>query len=114
MAALRHQESPGADGPGDPSSCTVNLLSPVSGHRVADRRRRSERVCGEAAARWHAGSQPRMPPEVRPAMMLRWKIRKKTIVGIAAIADEAMIRFCVGAPLDDCQIPTFRVSLFGV
>ena len=47
-------------------------------------------------------------------MMLRWKIRKKTIVGIAAIADAAMIRFCVVAPLDACQIPTLRVSLVGV
>jgi hypothetical protein len=33
-----------------------------------------------------------MPPAVRPAMMFRWKIRKKTIVGIAAMADAAMIR----------------------
>src|ERR1700729_245722 len=48
-------------------------------------------VCGEAAARCHAGSQPRMPPEVRPAMMLHWKIRKKTIVGIAAMEDPPMI-----------------------
>jgi len=30
-------------------------------------------------------------------MMLRWKIRKNTIVGMAAIADAAMIRFC-GVP----------------
>jgi len=30
-------------------------------------------------------------------MMLRWKIRKNTIVGMAAIADAAMSRFC-GVP----------------
>src|SRR6202034_2247671 len=70
-------------------------------------------VCGEAPARWHAGSQPRMPPAVRPAMMLRWKIRKKTSVGIAAIADAAMMRFS-GVPTVACQMPTFRVSLVGV
>ena len=29
-------------------------------------------------------------------MMLRWKIRKKMIVGTAAIAEAAMIRFSVG------------------
>jgi hypothetical protein len=60
-----------------------------------------------------AGVYPRMPPAVRPAMMLRWKIRKKTIVGTAAMADAAMIRFC-GVPYAACQMPTFRVSLVGV
>src|ERR1700689_5020306 len=59
------------------------------------------------------GDQPRMPPAVRPAMMLRWKTRKNTIVGIAAIADAAMIRFC-GVSWEACQMPTFRVSLVGV
>ena len=34
-----------------------------------------------------------MPPAVRPAMMLRWKMRKNTIVGTAAIAEAAMSRF---------------------
>ncbi len=43
-------------------------------------------------------AQPRMPPAVSPDMMLRWKIRKNTIVGIAAIADAAMIRFCGVGP----------------
>ena len=56
---------------------------------------------------------PRRPPAVRPAMMLRWKNRKKTIVGTAAMADAAMIRFC-GVPYVACQMPTFRVSLVGV
>ena len=46
-------------------------------------------------------------------MMLRWKIRKNTIVGTAAIADAAMIRFC-GVPYAACQMPTFSVSLVGV
>src|ERR1700685_2847967 len=67
-------------------------------------------ACGGVLA---PGDQPRMPPAVRPAMMLRWKIRKNTIVGIAAIADAAMIRSC-GVSWEACQVPTFRVSLGGV
>ena len=44
--------------------------------------------------------------------MLRWKIRKKMIVGIAAMAEAAMMRFSgvVVARL----IPTLIVSLVGV
>src|ERR1700744_1780229 len=67
-------------------------------------------ACGDELA---PGDQPRMPPAVRPAMMLRWKIRKNTIVGIAAIADAAMIRSC-GVSWEACQMPTFRVSLVGL
>src|ERR1700753_2053407 len=59
--------------------------------------------------------QPLMPPAVRPDMMLRWKMRKKMIVGTAAIAEAAMIRFSgVPPPYEACQMPTFRVSLVGV
>jgi hypothetical protein len=54
-----------------------------------------------------------MPPAVRPAMMLRWKIRKNTIVGMAAIADAAMMRFS-GVPYVACQMPTFSPSLVGL
>ena len=52
------------------------------------------------------------PPAVRPDRMLRWKIRKKTMVGIAAMAEAAMMRFSgvVVAPV----IPTLIVSLVGV
>src|SRR5580658_11358008 len=57
--------------------------------------------------------QPLMPPAVRPARMLRWKIRKKMIVGTAAIADAASTMFC-GAVWDACQMPTFSVSLGGL
>src|ERR1700722_4839694 len=59
--------------------------------------------------------QPLMPPEVRPAMMLRWKMRKNKIVGTAAIAEAAMSRFSGGPPpYEACQMPTFRVPLVGV
>ena len=60
-----------------------------------------------------ARRKPLMPPAVSPAMMLRWKMRKNTIVGTAAIADAAMSRFC-GVPIAACQMPTLSVSLVGV
>ena len=44
--------------------------------------------------------------------MLRWKIRKKMIVGTAAIADAASTMFS-GAVWDAVQMPTFSVSLAG-
>ena len=48
-------------------------------------------------------------------MIFRWKMRKNTIVGTAAIAEAAMIRFSgVPPPYEACQMPTFRVSLVGV
>src|ERR1700692_1533473 len=55
---------------------------------------------------------PLRPPALRPDRMLRWKIRKKMIVGIAAMAEAAMMRFSVVvvAPV----IPTLIVSLVGV
>src|ERR1700739_3231671 len=57
--------------------------------------------------------QPLMPPAVRPARMLRWKIRKKMIVGTAAIADAASTMFS-GAVWDAVQMPTFSGSLGGL
>src|SRR3984957_7623026 len=54
-----------------------------------------------------------MPPAVRPARMLRWKIRKKMIVGTAAIAEAASTMFS-GAVWDAVQMPTFSVSLGGL
>jgi hypothetical protein len=45
--------------------------------------------------------------------MLRWNIRKKTIVGTAAMAEAAMIRFS-GVSAETCQMPTFSVSLVGL
>src|ERR1700755_3598514 len=45
--------------------------------------------------------------------MLRWKTRKNTSVGTAAIAEAASTRFC-GVVLAASKMPTFRVSRFGV
>src|ERR1022692_3671918 len=58
-------------------------------------------------------SYPFRAPAVRPDMMLRWKIRKKTIVGSAAMADAAMIMFC-GVVDTACQMPTLSVSRLGL
>src|SRR5580704_10490359 len=71
--------------------------------------RRVARNAGCIGCVWEltaARDQPLMPPAVRPAMMLRWKIRKNTMLGMAAIADAAMIRSCGVAPWAACQIPT--------
>src|SRR5262245_31088734 len=38
--------------------------------------------------------QPLRPPAVRPAMMLRWKMKKIAIAGTLAITSAAMSTFC--------------------
>src|SRR5580692_13114315 len=58
-------------------------------------------------------AQPLMPPAASPARILRWKIRKKMIVGTAAIADAASTMFS-GAVWAASQMPTLSVSLGGL
>src|SRR5712671_7698750 len=58
-------------------------------------------------------AQPLRLPAVRPDRILRWKTRKNTSVGTAAIAEAASTRFC-GVVLAASKIPTFSVSRFGL
>src|SRR6202044_1836494 len=57
--------------------------------------------------------QPLTLPAVRPARMLRWKIRKKIRVGTAAMAEAAMTRF-TGVVWAAWVIPTLSVSRVGL
>src|ERR1700733_8512742 len=114
MAAVRHQSGAAAPWPvlGTLTSWEIGKSRPVPDW--------GRSVCRHSAAGTgatimgvrSAGIHPLRPPAVRPDRMLRWKIRKKMIVGTAAMADAAMMRFSgvVVAPV----IPTLIVSLVGV
>src|SRR6185437_16227128 len=61
----------------------------------------------------HVVLQPLRLPAVRPDRILRWKTRKNTSVGTAAIAEAASTRFC-GVVLEASKMPTLSVSRFGL
>ena len=80
------QPGPDAGQVADPVAVAVGEAAHVE---LVDRGARHQAELGHGSS-MVARAQPLMLPAVRPDMMLRWKTRKNTIVGTAAIADAAM------------------------